>query len=280
MHWLDLDTQTVTPSLLRGTDPDAMTGCPVMYDIGKIATFGGAPDYDLAWATTHTHVIDINGVEAVVTRADDMGFRRAMHNVVVLPDGDIVVAGGVEFAETFSDGFSVLTAELFHPPTLSFTRIPVDMSVPRNYHSSALLLKDGRVLVGGGGVCGLCPANHPDIEILTPPYLFETDGITLRTRPVLQSISGDTIVVGGSITVTMDTADAGHTFSLVRFGAITHGINLDQRRVPLSVASQAGSVFTLSLPTNPHVLLPGYYFLFAMNAAGTPSVAETVFRPM
>ena len=36
---------------------------------------------------------------------------------------------------------------------------------PRNYHSVALLLPDGRVFSGGGGLCGPCATNHPDAQI-------------------------------------------------------------------------------------------------------------------
>ena len=53
---------------------------------------------------------------------------------------------------------------------------------PRNYHSVAVLLPDGRVFSGGGGLCGTCATNHPDGQIFSPPYFFNSNG-SLRTRP-------------------------------------------------------------------------------------------------
>ncbi len=47
---------------------------------------------------------------------------------------------------------------------------------PRNYHSVAVLLPDGTVFSGGGGLCGSCATNHPDGQIFCPPYLFNADG--------------------------------------------------------------------------------------------------------
>jgi galactose oxidase len=72
----------------------------------------------------------------------------------------------------------------------------------------------------------------------------------------------------------MDTAGS-HTFAMVKASAVTHSVNNDQRRMPLAVVSQTGGAFTLRIPANVNVALPGFYFLFAMNANGVPSVAES-----
>jgi galactose oxidase len=126
----------------------------------------------------------------------------------------------------------------------------------------------------GGGLCGGCSANHLDFEILSPPYLYNGDGTTLATRPSIQSMSSSSATAGGTISVTMNTA-GGHTFAMVKASAVTHGVNNDQRRLPLQLVSQNGSTFSLRISANVNVALPGYYFLFAMNAAGVPSIGET-----
>jgi galactose oxidase len=126
----------------------------------------------------------------------------------------------------------------------------------------------------GGGLCGTrCTVNHLDFEILTPPYLFNADG-TLATRPSIQS-SPASVKAGDVATVTMNT-DSSHTFSLIKLSAITHSVNNDQRRVPLAQVSRNGSTFSLKIPDNKNVALAGYYFLFAMNANGVPSVGTTI----
>src|SRR5262249_54382066 len=150
------------------------------------------------------------------------------------------------------------------------------MATPRNYHSTALLLPDGRVFVGGGGLCGTCSEptsglsdNHMNAEIFSPPYLFNSCG-SLATRP--NFISVPTSANPGT-TITVKTGGGPNmTFALVRMGATTHTVNNDQRRVPLSIASKSGSTFVLSVPSDAGIALPGYYMLFAINPNGVPSV--------
>jgi hypothetical protein len=67
------------------------------------------------------------------------------------------------------------------------------------------------------------------------------------------------------------------SFSLVRLSSVTHTVNNDQRRVPLAIESTSGATsYTLSVPSDPGIVLPGYYMLFAMDPSGVPSVAATL----
>jgi galactose oxidase len=146
-------------------------------------------------------------------------------------------------------------------------------AIPRNYHSVAILLPDGRVFSGGGGLCGNgCTTNHPDGQIYSPPYLFNANG-TARQRPVIDTLPANT-TTGSTITVT--TNSAALTFALVRMSAVTHSVNNDQRRIPLTAATSSGTTYTLQLPSDKGVLLPGNYMLFALDANGTPSMAKIV----
>ena len=137
----------------------------------------------------------------------------------------------------FSDADSVLNPELWSPST---GRSPVmaPEAEPRNYHSEAVLLPDGRVFSGGGGLCGSCATNHPDGQIFTPPYLLNSNG-TLRTRPVIKS-APSAATTGQTISVT--TNGPVWSFSMIRYGESTHSVDNDQRRIPLSIVS---SVVTL-----------------------------------
>jgi galactose oxidase len=76
------------------------------------------------------------------------------------------------------------SAEIWSPDTQSF-RVDAPTAVPRTYHSSAVLVPDGRVFVGGGGLCGVnCTVNHPDAEMYSPGYLFNANG-TPADRPTI-----------------------------------------------------------------------------------------------
>jgi galactose oxidase len=144
---------------------------------------------------------------------------------------------------------------------------------PRNYHSVGVLLRDGRVFSGGGGLCGDgCTANHPDGQVFTPPYLLNSDG-TLRTRPTITA-APSSAATGAAIAVT--TGSAVSKFALVRIGSSTHSVDTDQRRVPLAVTAQNGNTYTLAIPADDGVAIPGNYYLFALDAAGTPSLASII----
>ena len=146
------------------------------------------------------------------------------------------------------------------------------MAIPRTYHSVALLLPDARVFVGGGGLCGTCTTNHLDGEIFTPPYLLNADG-SARTRPTIVTAPA-TAAAGSSISVT--TGAQITKFSLMRMSTVTHTVNTDQRRIPLTATAVSGNTASLALPADRGVLVPGPYLLFAVDGNGVPSVASMI----
>jgi galactose oxidase len=259
-----------TSAGVRGDDGDAMNGNAVMYDVGKILTVGGAPSYVNSPASNRAYVIDINN-GVVVRKVAPMSYPRAYHNSVVLPDGKVLVLGGTTYTALFSDENSIFNAELWDPTTERFTRLAA-AATPRNYHSVALLLPDGRVFSGGGGLCGSCVTNHADGQIFTPPYLLNPDG-TLRPRPAITDAPATT--AAGS-TVTVNTDRAVTRFAIVRFGAVTHSVNNDQRRIPLAATTVTGTSYSVTIPADRGIVLPGNYMLFALDSAGVPSVAKTI----
>jgi galactose oxidase len=200
-----------------------------------------------------------------------MAYQRAFANSVVLPDGTVLTVGGQSHPVPFTDDNSAMAPELWNPKSGAFT-VMAPMTVPRNYHSVALLLPDGRVFTGGGGLCGTCATNHPDAQLFTPPYLLNPDG-SLRSRPTITNAPA-TARPGSTVTVTTDRPVS--SFALVRAGEATHSVDNDQRRVPLTISSTAGTSYGLAIPADTGILLPGEYMLFAIDTAGTPSIATMV----
>ncbi|MCJ1378374.1 hypothetical protein MMC17_001472 [Xylographa soralifera] len=260
---------------LRASDTDSMNGNAVMYDAvnGKILTVGGAPNYQDSDATANAHIITIGspGTIPTVTTINPMSYTRAFANGVVLPDGTVFITGGQAYAVPFTDTTAVMYPELWNPTNQKFTVLD-PMAIPRTYHSWALLLLDGTVINGGGGLCGDCTTNHYDAEIYSPAYLFNSNG-SPATRPVITSVSTTSVTVGGQITVVMNTAVT--SFSLMRYGSATHTVDTDQRRIALT-PSASGLTYTLTVPSDPGIALPGYWMLFALSSAGVPSIASTI----
>jgi YVTN family beta-propeller protein len=271
MGWIDTrGSGSSVPAGRRGDDQPALGGPVVMYDAGKILKVGGATWNGNTPASAGAYLIDTTGAVAAVRKLAPMAYPRMYANSVVLPNGQVLVVGGQTYVQEFSDSNAVLAPELWDPETESFTVLPA-MAVPRNYHSLALLLPDGRVVSAGGGLCG-CAADKPNLQIMSPPYLFNLDG-SAAVRPVIAS-APTTWSYGGTATVSTDTPVA--AFSLVRLGATTHTVNNDQRRVSLSFTPGADNSYLIDVPSNPGILIPGKWMLFAMNANGTPSVARIV----
>ncbi|QOZ83629.1 MULTISPECIES: RICIN domain-containing protein [Chromobacterium] len=284
MNWIGTSgSGSIVSAGTRGNDPYSINGNAVMVDAGQILKLGGAPAYQQNTGTTYAsnsaYLIDIRGgpkAPVKVKPLPGMSYRRAFANSVVLPDGDVVVVGGQTIPQPFTDSYAVLTPELWSAAKQTFSPLK-PMQVPRTYHSTAILLQDGRVFVGGGGLCGAnCPQNHLNAEILTPPYLLNADG-SLAARPVISAAPAQ--ARPGSV-IEVKTQQAASHFSLVRLSAVTHSVNNDQRRIALSVSKLAPTggetSYSLQIPADSGVVLPGNYMLFAMSPQGVPSVARII----
>jgi galactose oxidase len=271
MNWFDTAGTGLVTNAGNRSGEDAMNGNAVMVDVNTILTLGGAPHYDNEDASSNAHVINIGTTPVKVRQTASMSYARVFHNSVVLPNGNVVVVGGQSYSSPFSDDRAVLAAEMWDARTETFSGL-APMSEARTYHSVALLLPDGRVLSAGGGLCGGCATNHPNVQIFSPPYLFNTNG-TAATRPVLSS-APSTARAGSFVAVTTNSASS--SFALVRMGSATHSVNNEQRRVPVNHWAIGANRYLLALPSERGVLVPGYYMLFAMNSAGVPSVSRTI----
>lgn len=259
----------------RGGDGDAMCGIAAMFDAvaGKILVAGGAPSYQNVDATSNANIITLGtqGQNPTVQGINSMYYQRIFANSVIMPNGNVMITGGQIHGAPFSDDTSQLTPELYVQRTGHFIKLP-PINAPRNYHSIAILLPDATIFAGGGGLCGTCTTNHYDAQVYSPGYLFNNDG-TRATRPVINSA---TATVTPGATIVANTNGGITDWSMMRLSSTTHTVNTDQRRIPLT-ATAAGNTYSMVVPHDYGIILPGYYMLFAMNAAGVPSLAKFVF---
>jgi hypothetical protein len=260
----DLDTKQWTTV---GTSPvDGQSA--VMYRPGKIMKSGtwSDPEFPGRAVTNRAAAIDMTGANPSWREIAPMNYKRAYHTLTVLPDGKVLATGGENGTDGVDETKGVLGTEIWDPDTDTWTPTAFHRR-PRLYHSSALLLPDGRVLLAGGGAFGNAK-NEKSSEIYSPPYLFKGARPTISAAPA-------TLNYGSQFTV--DTPDAAQigSVSLVRMGSVTHNIDMDQRFIPLAKQNQSGSV-RVDGPANANIAPPGYYMVFIVNSAGVPSVGKIV----
>ena len=245
-------------------------GGHAMYNVGKILVAGGGP------STNTADVININGSTPSVRPTGSMAYGRRQNNLTVLANGQVLVTGGNSSGAPLVDlNAGVYPAELWHPANGQWTTL-ASMQVTRQYHSTALLLPDGRVLSAGGGICGTCDQVGylgKNAEIFSPPYLFKKDGSgALANRPKVTSVP-EKVAVGGKFTVKTPAASSIKKVALVRLGAVTHSNNMEQQYIPMSFTSTSSGKLSVNAPGTVNIAPPGYYMLFLVNSAGVPSVA-------
>lgn len=245
-------------------------GTTVMFDEGKLLVAGGAISGSNKESSNKTMVIDINGISPIVTSVPPMKYPRKFHNGVVLPTGEVLVVGGNSSGVKFSDRGSILPVEIWNPQTKNWHE-GAHSSVPRNYHSVALLMPDARVLSAGSGLCN-CLSDHQNGQLYSPGYLFNPDG-SLATRPTINH-APDEIKNGQKFIVETDLAI--NKFSLVKMSSTTHAVNTDLRYLSPVFTSSNNGQYTLTAHANRNILTPGYWMLFAINQKGTPSIAKII----
>ena len=227
---------------------------------GKVLIAGGGDP-----PTATAEIIDLRDPAAGWTPVAPMSSPRRYANATILPDGTVLVTGGTSGPGYNNAAAAVRAAEVYDPTKNSWT-VLASQDGYRGYHSTALLLPDGRVLTAGGE--GFTREEKiRTAQIFSPPYLFK------GPRPVIASAPAD-IHAEGTFSVGTSQPMTIRRVALIRLGSVTHAFDMSQRYVMLTFrASQAG--LTVSAPPLPDAP-PGHYMLFLVNAAGIPSVARIV----
>jgi hypothetical protein len=245
----------------------------VMYDTGKVLFIGGGLP-----PTKTAQTIDLNQAAPAWKGTGNMAFARRHHNATILPDGTVLVTGGTSGnggPNPFNDESKpVKQAELWDPATGKWRTLAAE-AVPRLYHSTAVLLPDGRVLSAGGGEYALpdgkenLPQNsHRDAQLFSPPYLFQGSRPDLTNAPA-EVTYGQTFDVG--------TSNPGEVSQVnwIRLSSVTHAFNQGQRINFLKFVSD-GTKLSVTAPATANLCPPGHYMLFVLNKRKVPSVAKII----
>ena len=216
--------------------------------------------------TASAETIDLAAGAPAWETTGSMASARRHLNATLLPDGRVVATGGTSTGG-FSDlGGATHAAEVWDPATGEWSTW-ASAAVSRVYHSTTMLLPDGRLLHAGGGDGANLP-RELNAELFTPPYLLR------GPRPVITS-APSSVAYGESFQVSTPDAGVVTRVTLVRLPSVTHAFDQNQRFVPVAFARSAGGL-TVTAPPGAAIAPPGHYMLFLLDADGIPSVARII----
>ncbi|PON67491.1 1,4-alpha-glucan-branching enzyme [Parasponia andersonii] len=219
---------------------------------------------------------------------EDMPMPRVMPDMLLLPTGDIIIINGAGNGTAgWDDAVNpVLSPVLYrtrNPPGRRFV-VLTPTTIPRMYHSSALLLPGGQILVGGSNphrTYNFTARPHRtelSLEAYQPHYL-DTQYSNMRPSILTVETGMEIISYGQMFSVTfvllLYSPSPGISVALITPSFSTHSFAMNQRMLVLEVGRvEHLSIFAYKVsahgPPTSTVAPPGYYMLFVIHA-GIPS---------
>jgi hypothetical protein len=203
-----------------------------------------------------------------------MPSKRVISCMAALPDGTYLIMNGGQ--QGFA-GFGLATdpnhnAVLYDPTKPVHQRMTVmaNTTIDRLYHSEALLLPDGRVLVSGSDPEDTRYVQEYRYETFTPPYLLNG-----TPQPTFSIVGNNTDwKYSQNVQITVKATTSNIKVSLMGAVSSTHGNSMGQRTLFPALAC-SGSSCVITAPPNAHVCPPGWYMLYVLDN-GTPSYSQWV----
>jgi hypothetical protein len=214
-------------------------------------------------------------------KREPRAFGRSNDNTVILPDGKLFTVNGSFHIRDYGNG-------MYNPNALpkyrhteareadgSWKLGPVQR-LPRGYHSNAVLMPDGRILVTGDEAQQI--ANDPDIkdnmhgsiEMFEPWYMHVGD------RPQLNRVPAGALNYDSAFSVQTSTPGSVDRAVLVAPSTVTHSTNSSQRHLQVKINNRDGNALSLQTPATSADAPPGWYMLFLLDERGVPSTAKWV----
>ncbi|XP_074266748.1 aldehyde oxidase GLOX-like [Silene latifolia] len=243
---------------------------------------------------------------------EEMPGPRLMSDMLILPTGHLLLINGAQRGAGGSGnaGHPANSPTLYRPERLPGKRFSVLVSsgVARMYKSSAVLLPDGRVLVGGGDqnkrytYHNVTYPTELRLQAFAPQYAHRKFN---KIRPSNISLENQEFGNKTAYTSAMKKSDRDKTVISVKYGKefkvrfwlgiksklkkvefnayappfTTHSNSMNQRMLKLRRTNVEGDDMwisaTVEAPPSPNVAPPGYYMLFVLNG-GIPGVAQWV----
>lgn len=224
---------------------------------------------------------------------DSMPEGRGMVEGILLPDGTVLWVNGCNRgAQGFGLAEDPTLEVLIYDPTAALGQrwtTGASSVIPRLYHSVALLLLDGTLMISGSNPVEM-PVLTPDaanpfvtefrVEIYTPPYL---SGANAQRRPINVTLSSLNLAVGATstfrTTFTAPAAAQNVKVALYHGGFVTHSLHMGHRMLFLDTSGfQPGQIeqsIEVAMPPNGNVAPPGPYVVYIV-VDGVPAIGQFV----
>ncbi|KAF2476531.1 DUF1929-domain-containing protein [Lindgomyces ingoldianus] len=221
---------------------------------------------------------------------DSMPEGRCMVEGTLLPDGTVIwLNGGNHGAQGFGIArdptMEVLIYDPVQPLGKRWTTGPTS-TIARLYHSVAVLLLDGTLLITGSNPVEqpiLTPTTKDPyvtefrVEIYTPPYLQDNP-----TRPSNVALSSKALKADGSTFTIKFNCPSGSKavkVSLYYGGFVTHSVHMGHRMAFLDTngfaTGSTNQTITVTMPPNKSVAPPGPYVVYVL-VDGVPAIGQFV----
>ena len=260
-------------SLKTISAPVGDRGSAVMIGKDKILFIGGQQTGTEYAASNGAIIIDISdSFNPKITKKQSMHFPRAFADATILPNGDVFVNGGsASNHASFEDfDFSIFTPEIYKTNDDVWKKL-AKSEFRRNYHSSSLLLPDGRIFVGGGDVW--------NAQLYYPPYLFSKDSkgkTILAKRPEITQINR-VMNDRNNQNIKVDDNSVIEKISLISTGSTTHAQASELKYLNLDFTKINSDEIQISIPENKNIIADGTYLIFAITSFGVPSEGKVVY---
>lgn len=257
--------------------PDANGG----YHESEFLTAGGVPTYGAAGSPGGYFPISSSRIDTVTTNGADMAYEsrltgslnqpRWYGSGVMMPDNSVMVFSGGTRDGVVATGLegAIIQSERFDIETETWKPM-ASANRERTYHNTAVLMPDGRVMIGGHSPINTAYASFinldelgfadyagrdPSFEIYTPPYATRDD------RPVIEKAPVALMTNGGVFDIKTDRPNVDQVM-LIRRKATTHLVDGDQRAVELPIVDRNSAKVRVKMTANRAVLPEGQYMMF------------------
>lgn len=215
--------------------------------------------------------VDFSGDAPAAELVADLGGPRHYANMLILPNGEVMLLGGGSTWVTTDYGTPNKSVVTWNPTTGAIETHESE-ALARLYHSSAILLPDGTVMSMGGGAPG--PLTNTNAENFRPDYLYDSAGDPADRLVILDAPAQ--VEQRESLRIKVSDPSAVDRVTMVKNGSVTHTFNMETRFEELEFTVDADGYITATPSENSNVFTAGGWMLFVLDEAGVPSHAASV----